>query len=114
MATSEDTYIHFLGSGALDYGWWGVDEWLGDEKSDWRIRLIERDDDRNPVGLYTLTHKKIMSAVYKIARTVVPYAEGETRKQCKAFLKDVDDADFDAGTADNVIQVALFGEVRYS
>ncbi len=113
MATSEDTYTHFLGSGALDYSWWGVDEWHGDEKSDWFVRLIERDDDSEPVGLFLLTHKKLMDAVRTIARRPVPYAEGETRRQCRAFLKDVDDADFDAATADNVIQVALFGEVRY-
>lgn len=115
--TAQDTYDVFIGSGALAYAWY---QEIADETTplsvgdDWSISFQEFGDD-GPNGQRTITHKDVMRTVRRIASKdgaslVGPHA----RKQCQALVfKGTDEVDFDSDLADQVIQLAAFGEVRY-
>lgn len=121
--TGTDTWNHFALSGALSYGWYDVESHRP-ECDDWILRFRDAtcpEDQR----VYVLDHKRVMIAVHKCARAFIRHREGtprpkfaqyvhvETMRQCCLFLADPDCADFDADTADQVLQVAAFGKVVY-
>jgi hypothetical protein len=125
--TGTDTYDHFIGSGALAYGWWDVLTHTGPETDAWQVttRDGEAGPEDDPGRVFTLDHAHIMSAVGTLARGWIEYALTgykpglldsaglETMRQCALFLTDLDSADFDACSADEVMQWAVFGHVIY-
>lgn len=123
-ATHKDTYDHFIGSGALDWPWYqDEDEYAeGTDLNGWWIRFVEYSDngpvlDSNGRPLvHTLNHAAIMRAVRQIVRTEnrPSYVGPKVVKECQNFLFDRENTDFDADTADQVMQLAAFGEIKYS
>lgn len=124
--TGADTWIHFLGSGALSYFWYDVKRHTGAETDAWCLYFTdgeEPDDTR----VYVIDHAAVMVAVRNLARAYpdhwdctgadasdLPFgASLETMRQCALFLADPEYADFDADTADQVMQVCAFGSVVY-
>lgn len=129
--TGADTWTHFIGSGALSYSWYNVQsctEYATVEAmpGNWLLAFTdgeEPDDDR----VYVIDHAAVMVAVRSLARAYpdhwdcagadssdLPFgACHETMRQCALFLADPEYADFDAGTADEVLQVAAFGKAIY-
>lgn len=127
--TEQDTWDHFIGSGALSYGWyaevdgdWGEFDYQ-DGRKRWQVTFEdgEAEDDAESKQ-FTLDHGTLMTVVKDLAHKwidgyepVEGYAEphSETRRQCAQFLADKEYTDFDAATADQVMQVAAFGKILY-
>lgn len=120
------TWDHFIGSGALQYPWYGVESHDAPETDAWSLTFRDAEDpaEGEENRVYTLDHGRIMSAVCQLARAYVARMEHnatvgdhdastETTRQCCLFLADPDCADFDAITADEVMQVAAFGSIIY-
>ncbi|MGJ3559657.1 hypothetical protein ACR6C2_16935 [Streptomyces sp. INA 01156] len=78
---------------------WGVVVPVQDGDHIWRKVLV--------------THSMILSAMRKLAKGDVKYSSLSVVDACRDFLNDPEDADFDAGTADEVMQMVTLGEVVY-
>lgn len=120
--TPQDTNMVFIGSGALSFPWYLEIATTGDANTleptdDWSVTFaLPAEDEETPGKRYTLNHKAIMRAVSKIVHGGVRGIErtGTVREQCRILRRDgAEECDFDAGTADCVMQVAALGEVIY-
>ncbi|MCM1967775.1 hypothetical protein [Streptomyces sp. G1] len=116
--TLEESYDHILGASPDTWPWWDLasnvqglsvpDGWVVEG-------TIENPYDDNPAHLpVRLGHVEVVRAIRRIAsgkggKHVSPSAQ----KSCSDFLFRREEADFDAGTADEVLQVAVFGDVVY-
>ncbi|MFJ8699478.1 hypothetical protein [Streptomyces ardesiacus] len=114
--TQQDTYDHIFGSGFDMYGWWGIirPEWDQREPAPhgWSV-LVSVETGDHVWRDILVTHSVILSAMRKLATGDVKYATDSVAEACRDFLNDPEDADFDAGTADEVMQMATLGEVVY-
>lgn len=119
--TPQETFSMFIGSGALSYPWYEEIAFnnTGDDidpPDDWSVTFeLPREFAENEGKRYTLNHKLIMRAVHKIVsgqqKGINP--NGVVRQQCRIMLRDFEDCDFDAGTADCVLQAVAFNDVVY-
>lgn len=119
--TPQETFSMFIGSGALSYPWYEEIAFnnTGDDidpPDDWSVTFeLPREFAENEGKRYTLNHKLIMRAVHKIVsgqqKGINP--NGVVRQQCRIMLRDFEDCDFDAGTADCVLQAVAFDDVVY-
>jgi hypothetical protein len=116
--TFQDTDDHFLGSGALDFHPWYTNISTTDatDTESWTLTFTDpADEPADDVAATerTITHADIMRAVGQIADGTVEMRE-EYREECQLFESgELDAVDFDAISADVVIQVAAFGKVVY-
>jgi hypothetical protein len=122
-ATPVDTEINIIGSGALSYQWWGRTTANYTATYDpnytvpdgWEL-VVMADDPNGDEGTWTLpvtiNHAKIVEAVEKIVGGEVK-VNTECEAECMHLLFQPDDVDFDATTADVVLQIVAFGEVVY-
>ncbi|WP_435270943.1 hypothetical protein [Streptomyces sp. 1222.5] len=120
--TQQVTYDHIFGASPLTYSWWqGIKRsWKPndmDEAPDgWTVAVIGEDpeSDKSVTGL--VNHWSLIGAMNAIAHPAEPWgvdAGPAAVRECRAFLFDPDQADFDADTADCVLQVAVFGGAFY-
>lgn len=112
--TVEFTNDAFLGSGALDYSWY---QKIVIEETDtsWTLTFADLDDEpvKDEQSIYTVTHKSVLKAVAKIA-SGQKRAGDRCRDDCQLMVDgSMDDVDFDADTADQVLQIAAFGKIIY-
>ncbi|MGW5773129.1 hypothetical protein ACWEVY_28755 [Streptomyces longwoodensis] len=122
--TEQQSYDNIFGVGGFTYSWWEGRarawkwEWdgRGDVPDGWAY-VIKAD---NPTAEGSIervvNHWALIGAMNAIAHPDEPWgvdAGPVTARECRAFLYDPDEADFDAGTADAVLQVAVFGAVHY-
>lgn len=123
VITGAVTWLHFIGSCATDeYPWYDIQSHDNAEEDAWRIVFRDGADPEEPDREYVLDHTLVMAAVRSLAAGYcldIPQGERrgaslEAMRQCALFLADPDCADFDAGTADEVLQFAAFGRVVYS
>jgi hypothetical protein len=122
--TPQQTYDHILGSGALQWEWFwqhqdttGYDSETTNVTPDWSETWTMYDgdhDDSDHVTTVKFDHQNICAAIVKIAAGEVIQVSGECEKQCAQFLVDPDYADFDACSADEVLQVVAYGHPVYS
>lgn len=122
-ATSEyDTHIHIIGSGALSYPWYDqvVDNsphnYLvnQDEYNGWTVTLTEEAANAVHGGVtVTLDHAQILKAIRRAAFDKETKVSEACVREARNFLFRRDETDFDSDTADQIIQVAMFGEVAY-
>jgi hypothetical protein len=114
--TQQDTADRFFGAGADVYSWWrGMDgSWdFREEAPDGWSMTVKIDNPDGPGQRSVMvTHSVLMGAVRRIAQGTVK-AGPECVENCKRFLRDPDSTDFDAGSADQVLQVATIGSVAY-
>lgn len=116
-ATYQDTDDHFLGSGALDFCPWytNISMTPATDTESWTLTFTDLADEpaADVATERTITHADIMRAVRAIAGGTVEVRD-EYRKECRLFqFGKLDECDFDAVSADVVIQVAAFGEIIY-
>lgn len=130
MITNQDIYDHIIGSGALTYSWY-TDAVLhvgahGDAV--WSMTLSGEDpEDSDETVLTEVTATSILGVCYDIVQDVTDNKYGvserfgvarETRREAQNLLDAAldgleDDTDFNADTADQVLQVLLYGEVIF-
>lgn len=115
--TAQDTYDIFIGSGALAYSWYqNITEGEPTEADPWTVTFT-RDGGDGPEGEHTISHKTVMRAVRRIASkdgAEIRFLAKDVRKECQALVfKGPEEVDFDSDKADQVLQVAAFGEVVY-
>lgn len=116
--TYQDTDDHFLGSGALDFCPWynNISTTEATDTESWTLKFTDPEDepaDNESAKERTVTHTDIMRAVRLIASGKMDVRD-EYRKECLKFqFGRLDEVDFDAVSADVVIQVAAFGKVIY-
>lgn len=119
--TGQETYLMFIGSGALTWEWYSEVGVTGKDTDEWTLSFrdgAEYADQPEKGKQYKITHADVMRAVRKIADgkvgSLTP-GNSATVRECRALIfKGVDETDFDAASADNVLQVAAFGEVVYA
>lgn len=112
--TQFDTYLHILGSGALMYPWYieitnnVTASWDDEAGHDgWEVTFMED-------GRKVINHRAIMRAIRQCAGKKRPrHVSDACAREARNFLLDRDATDFDSVTADEVIQVAVFGQVVY-
>lgn len=116
--TPQDTETHIMGAGATAYSWYLDSEWNYEYDDDlnapdnWERTYQMEDPEKDGAITVTVNHDVLMITMRKIANS-----EGSTSRtcieQCKRFLADPEDADFDADSADEVLQVLAYGRVVY-
>jgi hypothetical protein len=121
--TPEDTDVIFLGSGALTYAWYfsvAQEREPGGPEGAWVLKFRDgAEDEAHPERgtEYRLTHADVMKAVRKITGKggqAAAKVSDECARECRTLIfNGPEDVDFDADTADQVLQVAAFGEVVY-
>lgn len=118
--TEQDLESLVFGSGFDAFSWWrGMRrEWdpanITDDAPDgwvWTVRL----ENPNDVGIITksIDYKVLISAIRKIAKGDVKHTSKTCIEECQNVLFRPEEADFDCCTADEVVQVAVLGEVVY-
>lgn len=123
--TQFDTYSTFILSGALAHPWYVATTdntatvTLDNEAGHigWTVTFEQSDyDGTSAAPRHIVNHHGIMRAVRACAKHVNrPRGVGNAcAQQARNFLFKRDQADFDSDTADQVIQVAAFGEIIYS
>lgn len=121
LATQQDSEIHIMGSGCVEaYSWYvraqrnfvyGGDEFTAPDG--WSYDLTMESGESTPDKTVIVDHDKIVDAMRLIADGNVHNVSTECERACTAFLHDPEDADFDACSADEVLQVLAYGEVVY-
>lgn len=126
IITEQDTWDCFISTGALGYGWYAEvdgdhEEFKQEGENHWEVTFV---DGVEPVAdeRHTLNHEKIMAVLKDLAHKHIdefetddPETAGpDTMRECAQFLANKEYADFDAGSADVVMQQAAFGKVSYS
>lgn len=122
-ATPQDTQDQTLGAGALTFSWWTGATTTGADTPGWTATLT-CEDGNDGTKTVTVDHALIL----KTARYVLANA-GKTRRtpqgseypawssslerQCRNLLTERDDADLDASIADELLQLAVLGEVIF-
>ena len=117
-ATPQDTYDHTIGTGALTWPWWrkiettGVSA-TGDVADDWTAEIVADDGDDGETSR-SFGHNAIMATARRVlAGDGGQYVSDELRRQCRALIFAADDADFDASTGDELLQIVVLGEVIF-
>ncbi|MFM9367610.1 hypothetical protein [Streptomyces sp. Da 82-17] len=117
--TPQESYDHIMGASPDYWSWWNLDSNVGGldgAPDDWIVKgTIENPYEDSPAELpVQLGHVEIVRAIRKIAaKKAGKYVSASAQKSCSDFIFRREEADFDAGTADEVLQVAVLGEVVY-
>jgi hypothetical protein len=98
-ATTEELEDHFFGSGAFQYGWFDTSE-----EQHFPVIVFEVDyEEKNPVlSQKTVTEEMFIEGIKKYAETL----------EDRSFDDLIED--MDANDVDIVIQLIMFGEIRYA
>lgn len=132
-ATARDTADQIIGSGADTYDWYQGSEdahvWdeSGNAFDDWHVTylMIDADDpNTEPMQRIVLNHRVVMTwARYvldnkgKMLRTPTgteyPAWSKALERECSNLVFNADECDFDASSADELIQLAAYGEVVF-
>ena len=120
VATPQDTEIHFMGSGALSYTWWedmrpNYNAAVMDAPNNWEFKGIAGYPEDRTEEVITLNHATLLKAIRKVSRKGSELGVSPvTISECMTWIfKGPDDCDFDAGMADEIMQIVAFGTVVY-
>lgn len=128
MTRHIDTYWAIIGACPFDGGqtWWSEvsetiprDDPYGDHPDKWNrwnVKVAHVDDDGSTIDWHTFTHASIVRACTAILEGIAGhhFRSAVTDNARELLYGDPDSVDFDSDTADVVLQIAAFGEVRYS
>jgi hypothetical protein len=111
-ATPQDTQDHILGAGALSFDWWLKADTKNFDTPEWECTITggEGDSDDKTV---VVNHAAVMKAARAILKKSPPYVTSALIRECRNLVFNVDECDFDANSADELLQVVVFGEVIY-
>lgn len=125
-ATPQNTFDHMFGSGATSYSWWRSVKTLwsdegqdGNAPDDWAV-MVACEDGEDGIKRATITHEKVMETAREIVRMYLskqeagrPQVNDDVVKQCAMLIFEADDCDFDAGSADCLLQIMVIGSVVF-
>lgn len=118
-ATPKDTYDHMFGSGATQYEWWlsvkagpGMDLAAEPIPNDWSI-IVTIDDGNDGIKSREVTHAVVMRAARQFMNKKPQYSSDSAREACKDLVFNADECDFDAASADELLQFILLDEIVY-
>jgi hypothetical protein len=127
-ATPGDTLSHFMGAGATEYSWYrrvdlsatgpavsADDIMTWDRATGWSAVIRVENPEADGSLTRTVGHAEVMAAARTIADPArrPKYVTAACVMSCKDLFRDLYMVDFDAATADEVLQVALYGEVVF-
>lgn len=114
-AGPQDTWDHVFGAGALTWDWWLASESRGvnggDVEPDWQVTVTVGEP--GDAETATVTHARLMTAARRVLRARPRYASDALVRECRNLVFEADAADFDAASGDELLQVAVLGEVVY-
>lgn len=128
-ASPQDTYDHMFGSGATSFDWWlkvralNHDASALEQPEDWQVE-VTADDGNDGTKTVIVDHKLVLkTARYVLANRgrMLTTARGGSypawshalERECSNLVFRGDEADLDAGIADELLQLAVLGEVIY-
>jgi hypothetical protein len=112
-----------LGSGALSFSWWQRAVTADADTPQWTA-VLSCEDGYGGTKTVTVSHdvvlataRQVVGSAGKTLRTPrgseYPAWSRTLEQQCWRLLTDPDDADFDAPCADELLQLAVLGEVVF-
>lgn len=133
-AKATDTADCIMGAGATMFDWYKGSErshiWDGNSNPypNWHVTLLmvdpEEDESSGATVRVTLDHSVVMKwaryvlankgKMIKTARSEYPAWSQALEQQCSNLVFSSDDCDFDAASADELIQLAAYSEVVFS
>jgi hypothetical protein len=108
-ATPQITQDHMLGSGALTFSWWRSADIQGMDTPDWQTVITCENGDGGETTT-TVTHAVVMAAARKVLASRPQYASDAFVRECRNLG---DEADFDACTADELLQFIVLGAIVF-
>lgn len=129
-ASPQDTFDHVFGSGALSYEWWlradyHIDERGKQSADDWAVDVTADNGNGGTVTVmvdhklimktarYVLDNKGKLSPARPNGTQTYPAWSKALERECQRLVLSADDADFDADIADELLQLAVLGEVVF-
>jgi hypothetical protein len=91
-------------------GYWAEDATHNEAKQTYQVNVQE--DYADEYESKTLTYADLLEATRKLATGEVK-VNSDTKAVCQAILADPENVDYDAGDADVIVQVAMFGEIVF-
>jgi hypothetical protein len=117
-ASPQDTYDHMFGSGATSYSWWlgtkttGVDMTAWKAGDDWSVE-VTADDGNDGETTVTVDHAAVLKAARQVIKAQPQYSSDALLRECKHLIFDNDETDFDANSADELLQVIVLGQIIF-
>lgn len=109
--TDEDIDLHIMGSGLWQYNWWVDYQPIVDG---WRISVVDPDTGRGQQHK-NVTCDDIRRVMGNMLADAYPHPDHYSlaKQQILDGIMRSGDFDFDADGADQIMQIAVFGEVIY-
>lgn len=118
-ASPQDTFTHIFGSGFTMYDWWLQTEEIGcgdnfdNVPADWKVRVVVEDGNGEPKEVM-VDHATIIKACWEIIQMDHHIGMTEsTVRNVGCLLFNNDSTDFDANSADELMQWITLGEVVF-
>ena len=117
-ASPQDTFDSLFGSGAMMYSWWINAEFLGIDSGghiqtdEWTAKVTAENGDGGETTV-TIDHKAILKAARQIMKVRPEYASDALVRESRHLIFDADELDFDANSADEILQVIVLGEIVF-
>ena len=117
-ASYQDTFDHMLGAGALGYEWWHAVDTTGvepngyDATPEWSAKITADNGDGGEVTT-TINHKAVLKAARQVMASPPKYASDALVRECRHLIFDADETDFDACSADELLQFMVLGEIVF-
>ena len=111
-ATYHDTFNIVIGSGSLDYEWWHEVEVWNAYTDIWAVKLTGENCEGDEIDVI-INHDLVMKTARAIIKTAPKYASNALVRECQNLLFDSDKVDFDANSADELLQVMVMGEIIF-
>lgn len=119
QATPTDTFDHMMGSGAIQWSWWTNLKWnvapdpgSTNVPDNWECVLTCEDGNYESKSA-VINHKEVMKAARFVMSNDIRFMSVITKQECRNLIFDRDEVDFDAGTADELLQYMVLGEVVF-
>lgn len=111
-ASPQDTFDHVFGSGATSYSWWLDIEITNADTPEWSARVRVEDGNDSTVTK-TVDHATVLAAARKVIKRAPMYSSTALVRECKNLIFDADNTDFDANSADELLQFIVLGEIVF-
>jgi|HubBroStandDraft_2_1064218.scaffolds.fasta_scaffold570944_1 hypothetical protein len=110
-ATPQDTFDHILGTGAFTYDWWLTADIADADTPDWAATVTGGEPGATKTA--TITHEVVLKTARAILGKRPQYASDALARECRNLIWAADETDFDAASSDELLQVAVFGQIIY-
>jgi hypothetical protein len=117
-ASPQDTYDHIFGSGATSYSWWrglkteDIDLETFKVEDGWSV-LVTCEDGNDGRRSVVVDHHAIMRYARRLISEPPQYAGDAVIRECKHLLFNAEETDFDADSADQLLQFIVLGEIVF-